>query len=146
MDRAKSALKDLRPHWDDDIIDKLNYFWTALILVVCMLTIGMKQYVGSPLQVRYWWFECTSPSLRLDQPFSVLGAGRIQEILGRVRGALLLRGKYLFRLVQRKRPRIDRRTKRPGTGLLSMGPHRSLPSSVPVRAATTDLGHAEHAR
>uniref|UniRef100_A0A8R1DNY5 Innexin n=1 Tax=Caenorhabditis japonica TaxID=281687 RepID=A0A8R1DNY5_CAEJA len=43
-------LKGLHKQGDDDSIDRLNYYWTPMLLVIFALTLSAKQYVGQPIQ------------------------------------------------------------------------------------------------
>ncbi|KRX85173.1 Innexin unc-9 [Trichinella sp. T6] len=45
-----SFLKALKPQYDDDTIDRINYYYTCLILIILAATISAKQYVGQPIQ------------------------------------------------------------------------------------------------
>ncbi|CAI5438969.1 unnamed protein product [Caenorhabditis angaria] len=43
-------LKGLHKQYDDDSIDRLNYYWTPMLLIIFALTLSAKQYVGQPIQ------------------------------------------------------------------------------------------------
>ncbi|CAD5210451.1 unnamed protein product [Bursaphelenchus xylophilus] len=43
-------LQGLKPQFDDDAIDRLNYYYTPLLFVIFALTLSAKQYVGQPIQ------------------------------------------------------------------------------------------------
>ncbi|PAV72130.1 hypothetical protein WR25_06785 [Diploscapter pachys] len=43
-------LKGLKPQFDDDAVDRLNYYFTPMVLVIFSLTLSAKQYVGQPIQ------------------------------------------------------------------------------------------------
>uniref|UniRef100_A0A1I7XMU4 Innexin n=1 Tax=Heterorhabditis bacteriophora TaxID=37862 RepID=A0A1I7XMU4_HETBA len=43
-------LKGLKPQYDDDACDRLNYYFTPMLLVIFSLTLSAKQYVGQPIQ------------------------------------------------------------------------------------------------
>lgn len=40
-----------RSYQSNDIIDRLNYQYTALMLTVASITLAATQYVGKPIQV-----------------------------------------------------------------------------------------------
>ena len=62
MNKIGDLLKQLRPRFDDDAIDRLNYMYTNMFLVLFSLTIMAKQYVGKPLQ-------CWVPAqFKVEQP------------------------------------------------------------------------------
>ncbi len=43
-------LEQLKPQYDDDSIDRLNYIYTNIILLFFAITILAKSFVGEPLQ------------------------------------------------------------------------------------------------
>ncbi len=47
-----SAVKSVQFHVDDDIIDKLNYYYTSAMITVFAILVSLRQYVGMPIQVR----------------------------------------------------------------------------------------------
>uniref|UniRef100_A0A0N5ABY8 Innexin n=1 Tax=Syphacia muris TaxID=451379 RepID=A0A0N5ABY8_9BILA len=48
--KSSKFLNNLKPKYDDDVIDRCNYLVTNTILFICALTVAAKQYVGEPLQ------------------------------------------------------------------------------------------------
>lgn len=50
MNLLGSAITTIKPRLDDSAIDRLNYYYTTVIIMVMSLTISAKQYVGQPLQ------------------------------------------------------------------------------------------------
>lgn len=38
-------LKGLKPQFDDDAVDRLNYYYTPLLFVIFALTLSAKQFV-----------------------------------------------------------------------------------------------------
>lgn len=40
----------LKPQYDDDVVDRLNYIHTNIIILAFAITLAAKQYVGEPLQ------------------------------------------------------------------------------------------------
>jgi hypothetical protein len=47
---VEKLVKNLKPKYDDDAVDRLNYAYTSALFVFLILVIGAKQYVGEPLQ------------------------------------------------------------------------------------------------
>uniref|UniRef100_A0A8R1U2P1 Innexin n=1 Tax=Onchocerca volvulus TaxID=6282 RepID=A0A8R1U2P1_ONCVO len=43
-------LRNLKPKYDDDVVDRCNYLLTNIMLLICAITVAAKQYVGEPLQ------------------------------------------------------------------------------------------------
>ncbi|KAI6225945.1 Innexin [Aphelenchoides besseyi] len=43
-------LQGLKPQFDDDVVDRLNYYYTPMLFVIFSLTLSAKQYVGQPIQ------------------------------------------------------------------------------------------------
>lgn len=50
LNQLSTFWASLRPQYDDDSVDRLNYLYTNLIIVAFAITVGAKQYVGEPLQ------------------------------------------------------------------------------------------------
>lgn len=52
MNSAKisSSFVFLKPDYDDDVVDRLNYIYTVMIFLVFSGAVAMKQFVGEPLQ------------------------------------------------------------------------------------------------
>lgn len=50
MNFLGSFLSAIKPRTDDDPIDRVNYYYTVVIILVFSITISAKQYVGAPIQ------------------------------------------------------------------------------------------------
>ncbi|EYC33438.1 hypothetical protein Y032_0002g800 [Ancylostoma ceylanicum] len=50
MNFLSSAVTAIKPRLDDSGIDRLNYYYSTMVIMVLSVTITAKQYVGSPLQ------------------------------------------------------------------------------------------------
>uniref|UniRef100_A0A0K0F2X0 Innexin n=1 Tax=Strongyloides venezuelensis TaxID=75913 RepID=A0A0K0F2X0_STRVS len=50
MNILGSAVTAIKPRNDDSFIDRLNYYYSTVIIMVMSLTISAKQYVGQPIQ------------------------------------------------------------------------------------------------
>src|SRR5437868_683571 len=50
LDKLSGFLDKLKPQFDDDSVDRLNYIYTNMVLLIFAITIAAKQYVGEPLQ------------------------------------------------------------------------------------------------
>ena len=48
----------LKPQYDDDSVDRLNYIYTNVVILAFGITIAAKQYVGEPLQVCLETSQC----------------------------------------------------------------------------------------
>lgn len=46
----EKIITNLKPKYDDDAIDRLNYAYTTTFLSLLIVIIGTKQYIGEPLQ------------------------------------------------------------------------------------------------
>ncbi|CAI4230039.1 unnamed protein product [Auanema sp. JU1783] len=44
------AVNAIKPRLDDSGMDRLNYYYSSMVILFCSLTITAKQYVGAPLQ------------------------------------------------------------------------------------------------
>ncbi|KAI6178029.1 Innexin [Aphelenchoides besseyi] len=47
---ARSFIQSLRLRGDDDFVDRLNYYYTPIMLAVACLVISAKQYGGTPIE------------------------------------------------------------------------------------------------
>uniref|UniRef100_A0A1I7S0W6 Innexin n=1 Tax=Bursaphelenchus xylophilus TaxID=6326 RepID=A0A1I7S0W6_BURXY len=47
---ARSFIQSLRLRGDDDFVDRLNYYYTPIMLAVACLIISAKQYGGTPIE------------------------------------------------------------------------------------------------
>lgn len=50
MDHLGAFVAALQPRYDDDIVDRVHYYYTSLMLLLLSITISAKQYVGQPIQ------------------------------------------------------------------------------------------------
>ncbi|XGW23962.1 hypothetical protein V3C99_005847 [Haemonchus contortus] len=50
MNFLSSAVSSIKPRLDDYGTDRLNYYYSTMVIMVLSVTITAKQYVGSPLQ------------------------------------------------------------------------------------------------
>lgn len=50
MDIFKTLYKLIKPTKDGDTLDRINSFYTNVLLLICALTLTAKQYVGAPIQ------------------------------------------------------------------------------------------------
>lgn len=62
---ARSFIKSLKLHGDDDFVDRLNYYYTPIMLAIACLVISAKQYGGTPIEVKI--IHCFSLLFRLFQ-------------------------------------------------------------------------------
>ncbi|KAH7694696.1 INX-19 protein, partial [Aphelenchoides avenae] len=47
---ARSFIQSLRLRGDDDFVDRLNYYYTPIMLAIACLIISAKQYGGTPIE------------------------------------------------------------------------------------------------
>ncbi|KAK5970202.1 Innexin, partial [Trichostrongylus colubriformis] len=47
---ARSFINALSLRGDDDVIDRLNYYYTPIMLCIACLIISAKQYGGTPIE------------------------------------------------------------------------------------------------
>jgi len=78
----KFAAKKLKERKDDDVVDRLNYYWTSSILGTFVMLSMAKQYVGRPIQGGFFRVRIEKYSLEGD--ILVLGAGGIYWTMGRI--------------------------------------------------------------
>jgi hypothetical protein len=50
LNKLGEYLGKLKPQFDDDSVDRLNYIYTNIVILAFAITIAAKQYVGEPLQ------------------------------------------------------------------------------------------------
>ncbi|KAK0424989.1 hypothetical protein QR680_008967 [Steinernema hermaphroditum] len=48
--KISSVFDNVKPKYDDDVVDRINYFYTPFAIATVALTIALKQHVGEPLQ------------------------------------------------------------------------------------------------
>ena len=49
-DAVERLVKNIKPKFDEDVIDRMNYIYTSGLFVILIVVIATKQYVGEPLQ------------------------------------------------------------------------------------------------
>ncbi len=70
--------KITKPKYDDDVIDRLNYVYTNIIIISFALTIAAKSFIGEPLQC---WVPAQFKVLSI---LSILSSLRICDFLSGV--------------------------------------------------------------
>jgi hypothetical protein len=50
MNFLGNAITAIKPRLDDTVVDRLNYYYSTVIIVVMSITLTARQYVGQPLQ------------------------------------------------------------------------------------------------
>ena len=45
-----------RSYQSNDLVDRLNYQYTAMMVAIGAITLAATQYVGKPIQVLHSWF------------------------------------------------------------------------------------------
>lgn len=50
MNLLGSALTAIKPRLDDTVVDRLNYYYSTIMIMVMSVTLTARQYVGQPLQ------------------------------------------------------------------------------------------------